>query len=410
MNVRELVRKETGLDLDEVAIERAVTRRMAECGLADAAAYAAGITPTELRALTELLVVPESWMFRDPEAFVAAAAFVRRRLAAAPARVLRILSVPCAGGEEPYSMAMALHDAGVDAAACSIDAVDLSEVALERARRGRYTRNAFRGANLAFRERYFTSVGSEYQINDEIRAQVRFSHGNLLATDLAAGGRYDVVFCRNLLIYFDEATTAAAIARLHALLLDDGVLFAGYAEVPSYCRNGFAAVRAAGAFALQKAAAGTAAPVPAPLRAPRKPPRAATPSAAAPAKAPAPRKSAPAAATADIGSVLAQARQQADRGDHAGAAAACKRVLDASPDAAEAYFILGLTSECEQDLAAAEGHWRRCVYLKPDHYEALCHLALLAGQRGDAAQSDALRQRAARVFQRANDGARKGRT
>jgi chemotaxis protein methyltransferase WspC len=85
-------------------------------------------------------------------------------------------------------------------------------------------------------------------------------------------------------------------------------------------------------------------------------------------------------------------------------------VLDAAPDAAEAYFILGLTSECEQNLAAAEGHWRRCVYLKPDHYEALCHLALLAGQRGDAAQSDALRQRAARVFQRANDGARKGRT
>ncbi|HEY0488774.1 MAG TPA: CheR family methyltransferase [Telluria sp.] len=409
MNVRDLVRQETGLDLDEVAIARAVTRRMAECGVADAAAYAAGITPHELRALTELLVVPESWMFRDAKAFAAAAGFVQRRLAAAPGRVVRILSVPCAGGEEPYSMAMALADAGVVAAAYSIDAVDLSEVALERARRGRYTRNAFRGANLAFRERYFTPVDAEYQINDAIRAQVRFGHGNLLATDLAAGGHYDVVFCRNLLIYFDEATVAAAIARLHALLGDDGVLFAGYAEVPAYCRNGFAAVRATGAFALQKA---LAAPAPAakPARVPRTLPRSVPVAAAAPVKAQRPRKPAPAAASIDIGAELAQARQQADQGDHAGAAAACQRVLDAAPDAAEAYFILGLTSECERKLAAAEGHWRRCVYLKPDHYEALCHLALLAGQRGDAAESDTLRQRAARVYQRANDGARKGRT
>lgn len=409
MNLRELVRQETGLDLDEVVIERAVTRRMAECGVADAAAYAAAITPQELHALTELLVVPESWMFREAGAFAAAAAFVQRCLAAAPGRVVRILSVPCAGGEEPYSMAMALADAGVGAAGYSIDAVDLSEVALERARRGRYTRNAFRGANLAFRERYFTRVDTEYQIRDDIRAQVRFSHGNLLATDLAAGGRYDVVFCRNLLIYFDEATTAAAIARLHDLLTEDGVLFAGYAEVPSYCRNGFAAVRATGAFALQKAAVAPA-PSAAPAPVARTLPRPVLVPAAAPVNAQPPRKPLSSAARTDIGAELALARQRADQGDHAGAEAACKRVLDASPDAAEAYFILGLTSECEHNLAAAEGHWRRCVYLKPDHYEALCHLALLAGQRGDAAQSDALRQRAARVYQRASDGARKGRT
>ena len=411
MSIRDLVRQQTGLDLSEAAIDRAVSRRMAESGVADAAAYAASIAPDELRALVELLVVPESWMFRDAEAFAAAAAFVQRRLAAAPGRLVRILSVPCAGGEEPYSMAMALRDAGVAPAACSIDAIDLSEVALQRARRGRYTRNAFRGAKLDFRDRYFTRAGNEYQINDELRAQVRFSQGNLLATDLAAGGRYDIVFCRNLLIYFDEPTAAAAIARLHALLADDGLLFAGYAEVPTYCRNGFATVRAANAFALQK----TAATVPATpaVRAPtafsprlaRIPARRAAPQ----LKTKPPRQLAPAPAAPDVATVLAQARKQADQGEHAAAAEACKRVLETAPDAADAYFILGLTSQCGGNLPAADGYWRRCVYLKPDHYEALCHLALLAGERGDAAQSDAFRQRAARVYQRANDGARKGR-
>ena len=410
MSIRDLVRQQTGLDLSETVIDRAVSRRMAESGIADAAAYAASIAPDELRALVELLVVPESWMFRDAEAFAAAAAFVQRRLAAAPGRLVRILSVPCAGGEEPYSMAMALRDAGVAPAACSIDAIDLSEVALQRARRGRYTRNAFRGGSLEFRERYFTRAGNEYQINDDLRAQVRFSQGNLLATDLAAGGRYDVVFCRNLLIYFDEPTAAAAIARLHALLAGDGLLFAGYAEVPTYCRNGFATVRAANAFALQKAAA--AVPATPAVRARTAPPRLAR-SPASPAtpqlKPRPPRQPVPSPAAPDGATVLAQARKQADQGEHTAAAEACKRVLETAPDTADAYFILGLTSECGGNLTAAEGYWRRCVYLKPDHYEALCHLALLAGERGDAAQSDAFRQRAARVYQRASDGARKGR-
>lgn len=419
MSLRDLVRRETGLDLSESVIARAVARRMSACGSTGAADYAARMTPEEFRLLTELLVVPESWMFRDAEAFAAAAAFVQRRLAASPARAVRLLSIPCAGGEEPYSMAMALQDAGVAGHQYRIDAVDLSDVALARARRGRYTKNAFRGHNLAFRERYFTREGNEYQIDAAMRAQVRFSQGNLLAADAAPAGGYDVVFCRNLLIYFDEPTVAAAIARLDALLLDDGLLFAGYAEVPAFCRNGFATFRAAGAFALQKArAAGQPQPVPpaacaAPARAARppvppvprrQPPR---PAAAAPKRAPA---AAPAAT--DWQALLGGARKLADQGDYENAAAACLRVLEANPGAAEAnaeaYFILGMLSECDSNPAAAEDYWRRCVYLRPDHYDALCHLALLAGGRGDAAQAAAFRQRAARVWERGRDGVRKG--
>lgn len=412
MSIRDQVREQTGLDLTAADIDRAVARRMSECGQCDAAAYEANITVDEMRVLVELLVVPESWMFRDIDAFGAAVSAVQRRLSVAPGRAVRILSVPCAGGEEPYSMAMALCDAGIAPGLFRIEAFDLSEVALARARRGLYTRNAFRGGDLAFRERYFNKVGNDFQICDAMRAQVRFSQGNLLVTDLAAGGRYDVVFCRNLLIYFDEPTAAAAIARLHALLDADGVLFAGYAEVPTYCRNGFASARVANAFALQKAGAATLPPEPparaAPVRAAR--PRPAPASAPAKPRATRAPVAPPApAATPDAATILAQARRQADQGDYAAAAEACKRVLASAPDSADAYFILGLTSECGRDLPAAEGYWRRCVYLKPDHYEALCHLALLAGERGDTAQSDALRQRAARVYQRANDGARKGR-
>jgi chemotaxis protein methyltransferase WspC len=272
-------------------------------------------------------------------------------------------------------------------------------VALERAVAGRYTRNAFRGGDQSFQQRHFTRVGDEFQISDAKRAQVSFSQGNLLAIDGAAGaGRYDVIFCRNLLIYFDEPTTAAAIAVLHALLADDGMLFAGYAEVPAFCRNGFAPLRVPGAFALQKAQAAAAAPVAA--RAPvRK-------SASRPV-APAPQKKPPKAipkTPPQREDLLAQARRQADHGDYQGAADACHALLAAEPNSADAYYLLGMVSECQHKPGAADDYWRRCVYLQPDHYDALCHLALLAEQTGDARQAAAFRQRAARIYRR-RDGA-----
>ncbi|HEY0062752.1 MAG TPA: protein-glutamate O-methyltransferase CheR [Telluria sp.] len=401
MTPRDLLQRETGLDLSAATVERAVARRVAALGLADPARYRALLNAAELQALAELVVVPESWMFRDPDAFHAAARFVAQRLAAQPLRTVRILSIPCAGGEEPYSMAMALKDAAVASASFQIDAIDLSEVALARAREGRYTRNAFRGGDQAFRERHFTQVGNEYQIDPALRKQVNFSHGNLLTVDAAANsGRYDVVFCRNLLIYFDEATTNGAIARLRLMLADDGLLFAGYAEVPAFCGQGFTPMRAPGAFALQKerrSAARAIAPAPAPLPAVRRPvlaPPAARPAGVAPPAQPAPQ---PPASTADQ---LQRAGRLADSGELAAAAALCHQLLQTDPGAAEAYFILGMISECEHKPGVADGYWRRCIYLQPDHYQALCHLALLAEQQGDTSAAAALRQRAARVYGR----------
>ncbi len=408
MNARDLLRRETGLNLSAAVADRAVAERMSRLGVDDAASYLRTIAPDELKALIELVVVPESWMFREPEAFVAVVRFVRERLVQAPARLVRILSIPCAGGEEPYSIAMALRDAGVAPAATIIDAIDLSEVSLERARRGRYTRNAFRGGDLAFRERHFTAIDSDYEIDPVLREQVNFSQGNLLDIDATVNaGRYDIVFCRNLLIYFDDATTASAIARLRLLLSDEGLLFAGYAEVPAFCSNGFTPMRFPGAFALQKerrveprarVSQGAAAPRTAARARPAPPARAVPPAPAAP-PIPAP--------AIDGAALLARAGQLADLGDYAGAQSACRAVLALDPGSADAYFILGMVSECQAQSDAAGDYLRRCVYLQPDHYEALCHLALLAEQHGNASQAASFKQRAARVYSRRPEGARK---
>ncbi|WP_086146123.1 protein-glutamate O-methyltransferase CheR, partial [Janthinobacterium sp. GW458P] len=255
MTAQALLRRATGLSVSKSVAERAVGQRMEQTGFSDSAAYLQALTPVEMTQLIELVVVPESWLFRDPQAFYATVELVQERWARG--RATRILSIPCAGGEEPYSMAMALRDGGVPKQAFSIDAYDLSPGCIERAQAGIYGRNAFRAQDVAFRERYFTHVADDaYRIIDALREQVTFRQGNLLQFDIAAYSRhYDVIFCRNLLIYFDKPTTRAAIANLSALLADDGMLLAGYAEVPSFCQNGFAPLQFRQAFALKKEAA-----------------------------------------------------------------------------------------------------------------------------------------------------------
>jgi len=440
MKVLSTLRRLTGMNLARNTVEQAVQRRMDATGETVRKSYVDGLDEAELRQLVELVVVPESWLFRDPQAFAAMADFVRRRLAEG-AQTVRILSVPCAGGEEPYSIAMALCDAGVKPQSFMIDALDLSAACIARAQAGVFGRNAFRGQELSFRDRYFTHMGGdEYRINDALRTRIRFSQGSILEGELGSARQYDVIFCRNLLIYFDEPTTASAIARLAAHLADDGMLLAGYAEVPSFVRHGFSALPHRQAFALRKdikrpgvparaalspqprprhagatprgreadlqgafAAAAASAANGAAARAAASSRPAARPGAALPAAVTSPMArpaATPSLAAAGDDSLLKHARRLADAGKLVEADSACREFLAQQPESAEAYFILGMLAETARKPAEAEAQLKRCLYLQPDHYEALCHLAMLQEQGGNSSAAATLKARAARAFQR----------
>lgn len=98
--------------------------------------------------------------------------------------------------------------------------------------------------------------------------------------------------------------------------------------------------------------------------------------------------------------LLADARRLADLGQLKEAERDCRDHLAQQPESAEAYFILGLINELTNKHVQAQDYWKRCIYLQPDHYEALCHLALLAETNGDATTSAALKARAARIYKR----------
>ncbi|NTZ05170.1 CheR family methyltransferase [Burkholderia metallica] len=398
----------------------------------------------ERRALIELFVVPETWFFRDREAFVTLARQAAERLAAMPGRVIRVLSAPCSTGEEPYSAAMALLDAGLEPASFAIDAIDLSARALEHARLGCYGRNAFRGTATEFRTRYFTPTRDGWLLDERVRACVQFSHANLVEPVADNGMRYDFVFCRNVLIYFDRDAQDRVIRSLDARLADDGMLFVGPAETGVAMRHGMRSARVPLAFAFHREPAGAAAadacaarPVAplsaaaphrraerftvAPLAAPRpvvavespawlgdvRQPFAAAPAvqaAAIDAAADLAVATAVAAAPAcdGIASTIddAPTLEDAQALANAGAFDEAERVLAqfsarVGPHA-DAFYLNGLIADARGRAAEASDFYRKALYLRPTHHEALTHLATLLDVGGDRAGAQWLLERARR--------------
>src|SRR5437867_5180284 len=221
MQIEQLLREKMGLDAASIGsslIQRTVRLRMKGLGLKEPYDYKQFLlgSPAEWKELIESVVVTETWFFRDREPFSALVRLVLDHWAPAhPTGTVRLLSIPCSSGEEPYSMAMALLDAGLSGPRFQIDAVDISGRILVRAKRGVYGKNSFRGKDLAFRDRYFKPAKDGFVLDPKIRNAVRFRQDNILsATCLAGEAKYDFIFCRNLLIYFDRPTQQKALAKL----------------------------------------------------------------------------------------------------------------------------------------------------------------------------------------------------
>ncbi|MFJ3260456.1 CheR family methyltransferase [Pseudomonas sp. NPDC086581] len=402
----QLLKERIGLDAESVGdavIERAVRQRCNKVSGGNAEHYWMQLqgSAEEMQALIEAVIVPETWFFRYPESFGALAELASRRvLELAGARPLRILSLPCSTGEEPYSIVMALLDAGLAPAAFQVDALDVSRAVLERAEEGRYGRNSFRGASLAFRDRYFSADGNDYQLAEAVRKKVRLRVGNLLAPGLLASeAPYDYVFCRNLLIYFDRPTQEQVVDVLRRLARPDGVLFIGPAEASLMSRIGLRplGVPQSFAFPLQNA---EPAPRAAPLNwtAPPPIPRPAPPK-PAPVR-PRPLSQPEQLPAAPAGNALAEIARLANSGQAAEARQRCETLLAEQGPDAEVFYWLGLLADAQGQGSEAQAYYRKALYLQPDHQESLQHLAALLAAQGDAAGARRLQERAARGVKR----------
>lgn len=417
--IETLLRERIGLSAASIgssSVLRAIQQRMSRIDIHDISSYYQKLTCSaeEFSELVETVTVPETWFFRTYQSFTALEAIAKHEwLPAHQNDVLHILTVPCSTGEEPYSIAMALLDCGFQPAQFIVDAVDINTRNLTNAKHALYTRNSFRNQDLTFRDRHFKKSGSAYQLVDRVKQTVNFIHGNLLDASFMPGDRhYDIVFCRNLLIYFDRPTQERAFKVLDRLLAQNGVLFLGHAEGSLALNNWFTSSRHPMAFAFHRNSDERRMgdrrdneerkPVPRPERRAQHERRktiSAPPTPAFP-YTPAPGPSAPATAKPAATDSLEEAYRCADQGHLVEAAALCETHLQNNGPGAQAYYLLGLVRDAAGNKAQADEYLRKALYLDPNHYEALVHLAVLAEQQSDLQGAQNLRQRAQRVRDR----------
>jgi chemotaxis protein methyltransferase CheR len=187
-----------------------------------------------LREVVEAMTTNESFFFRDIKPFDQFRNFVLPQLlkSRAAKRSIRIWSAACSSGQEPYTLAMILNEEKAKLAGWTVDivATDLSTEILEKAQAGAYSQfEVQRGLPIQLLIKYFKQQGDRWQIDPALRAMVKFRCLNLLE-DFTGLGAFDVVFCRNVLIYFDQPTKTAVLERIARMLPQDGFLYLGGAE------------------------------------------------------------------------------------------------------------------------------------------------------------------------------------
>ena len=364
------------------SLMRAVQQRLKATGVTELATYHDLLleSPEEQQDLVELVVVPETWFFRDRHPY----AYLREHVAGLlqaglPSQPLRLLSAPCSTGEEPYSMAMTLLDMGVPSQAFSIDAVDICRRSIRKARLAVYGKHSFRGVSEEEQRRHFQATAKGQALHPAIRQPVHFRRSNLMNAQTELGSQYDVIFCRNLLIYLEEDASQQLLTSFAGLLKVGGLLIVGSAESGKVPSSLYSPIRTPFVFGFLKREP-QALPVPAaaaisnvdqdtaPPRASVSRPARRSPSRRTIRSAPQPPAS------------LATPAQAQD-------ALRFARELERDPTSHSTYLRFGQWLTAQNRAEEAIDCFQKCLYLKPDSRDALLAMIQLTTQLGQLERS-----------------------
>lgn len=188
----------------------------------------------EFDQIYDLVTTNETYFFREPAQLAAfTEEIIPEVLSKKPVRKVRIWSAGCSSGEEPYSLAILLQEAGYfQKAAFEIFASDINQQVLAKARRGQYRESAFRATDPAIRQKYFVhEPEGSWRISDDIRNRVSFGRLNLYdESRVSLLGHLDIILCRNVIIYFDDGSKKHVISNFYNRLIEGGYLLLGHSE------------------------------------------------------------------------------------------------------------------------------------------------------------------------------------
>ncbi len=405
--IETLLKDKTGLhsaSIGSESIRTNIKRRMEECSIIDVSDYYSFISKSidELQLLINETMVPETWFFRDDIPFNFLKSFIHNQwFPAERKKKLRILNIPCATGEEPYSVAMTLLGCGMKPHQFSIDAVDINTGVLDYAEKGHYSQHSFRGNVINQYQHYFKKVASRYQLDDAVKNAVSFNYGNVLDDNfIKKSGCYDIVFCRNLLIYFDDKTKKKVVNHLSQLLIDNGVLFVGYADVSALMNQPFTPVSYPSAFAFYKQEPIKLKPVTPTIQ---KFPSNNSYKSSFVSLRKAEKlqiKKIKGTYVLEDEEVIERIQKLADQGELHEAKILCQQFLEKNSVSISAHYLMGVILDVEGLWAKAHDLFCKTLYLNPKHYEALTYLAIYAERRGDSTAAKVYRSRATRIAEK----------
>lgn len=314
----------------------------------------------EIRELLDLLTIGETFFFRGAPHFDALMKTVLpeiiRRKAACSRESLVFWSAGCSRGDEPYSLAIAVMETLPDWRKwdVSILGTDINRQALVFAREGVYSSRDVAELRPDYLERYFKKSGPHFIVNEDVKRLVRFQDHNLARDPFFAEGMQgcDIIFCRNVTIYFDFPTTQRVINQFYDCLLPEGYLFIGYAETLWQVTDRFQTVEFPQAFIYKKPLAGFEKEEPRPFM-------------GVPAleiESPRVKKT----MSADISTHLERANILANEGKYPEAIAELTVIIGRDNLCAEAYYLLGVLKYRIGDLEGAQDQFKKAVYADPE--------------------------------------------
>lgn len=395
--------EQTGLDfglMEQPAFDNFLRRRCSQLGMPDEAAYheLACRDPQELERLVQEVSVAETWFFRYPSSFELVvdhtASLLRRQQ-----ENLRILSIACATGEEPYSMAMAAAAGGWPLERIRVDAVDRNEASLSNARLVCYRRNSFREPIPSWAEKWFSVEDDGTSVDARIAATVSFSCHDILNEPFPGSlVPYDVVCCRNLFIYLGSDARTKLINYLSSVISPTGIMLVGHAEHSILPVESFEAAGVRQAFAFRPKQPNSI--LPTSLATIAKPYLNTSGShqegpvaTASPQLAPQPRRSMAPVPVATI----EDARALANVGQLEAAITVLENLLPLRPTRPDAFELLGSIQLSLSRLDQARDSFNRVLYFEPDNETALLQMAIICNRLGDSDLAARYRRRAARV-------------
>lgn len=203
----------------------------------------------EFQNLVNAITVNETYFFRDYpqlESFVMCLQDLAEKKASIGDRTMRIWSVGCSSGEEPYTLSIILHEVldKIGSWNITIQAVDIDQNILKRAIQGKYELRSIKECPKEYLDKYFDSLNGFYYVKEDVRKLINFEHLNIMDfSNISYTSTFDFVFCRNVLIYFDDISRRQVVDTFYTSLKKGGYLFLGSSESPSRITNAFKLMR-----------------------------------------------------------------------------------------------------------------------------------------------------------------------